>query len=187
MKMPLPVEDAVDSVNFFSTDPGIPFHLLRRLKATQPFDQSVSTATQFINNLGEVLNKFNDKVIKDNLSSFLPHLPGYIDSPGTQEDSLQQLVERPPIGGRELLPLSESALQSFRLMPGSVPDQFKFMNKPYDKKKKKKHKHSVAETSLTELSTERKHKKRKREEGDKKKKEKKKKRKKDKKAEQGEV
>ena len=34
--------------------------------------------------------------------------------------SLQSLIDKPPVGGRELAQLSESALQGFRLMPGSV-------------------------------------------------------------------
>lgn len=35
-------------------------------------------------------------------------------------NSLQGLIDKPPVGGRELAPLTEASLQGFRLMPGSV-------------------------------------------------------------------
>lgn len=185
--MSLSPGSTVDNDEYFKTDPGIPFHLLRRKKASQP--ANLQLTGQFnIHGLDEAFSKFSKQNIKDGLSSFLPHLPGYVDAPGTPQDSLQALIDKPPVGGRELLPLTESALSGFRLMPGSVPDQFKFMNKPPEKKKKKKHRHhdeSTNDGSNNHDSTQdRKHKKRKKDEtGEKKKKEKKKKKKKDRKGE----
>ena len=41
------------------------------------------------------------------------------------------LIEKPPVGGRELLPLPPAALSSFRIMPGSVstqPNSFSAIN-----------------------------------------------------------
>lgn len=31
-------------------------------------------------------SKFSGKRVKESLSAFLPHLPGYIDTPGTQDN-----------------------------------------------------------------------------------------------------
>jgi len=177
----------INSDDYFTTDPGVPFHLLRRQKPSS----SNETASNQLNlhELDNMFNKFNEKNIKDSLSSFLPHLPGYVDAPGTTEDSLQSLIDKPPVGGRELAPLTESSLQGFRLMPGSVPDQYKFLNKPPDKKKKKKRRHNDDESyngqTNNDLNQERKHKKKKKDDnnGERKKKEKKKKKKKDKKGE----
>ncbi|XP_057295122.1 mediator of RNA polymerase II transcription subunit 19-B-like [Hydractinia symbiolongicarpus] len=192
--MSVPVgSTTIDPDEYFTTDPGIPFHLLRRKKVTKPNNQGSSNQLA-LHGLDDMFNKFSDKNIKDGsqLSTFLPHLPGYIDAPGSNEDSLQGLIDKPPVGGRELVPLTEASLQGFRLMPGSVPDQFKFMNKPPEKKKKKhKHKHHDEPPqngiNVTESTREKKQKKRKKEDGsDKKKKEKKKKRKKDKKGDQDE-
>ena len=39
---------------------------------------------------------FTAKKIKDSLGSFLPSLPGVIDSQATPEDSLRGLIEKPP-------------------------------------------------------------------------------------------
>ena len=36
---------------------------------------------------------------------------------------LRTLVDRPPVGGREFLPLSEQSLMGFRLHPGPVSGQ----------------------------------------------------------------
>ena len=45
------------------------------------------------------LNSYNllAKKMKDSLSSFLPNLPGVIDTPGSQDNSsLRGLIEKPP-------------------------------------------------------------------------------------------
>jgi mediator of RNA polymerase II transcription subunit 19 len=66
-------------------------------------------------------SKFSGKKLKEQLSSFLPALPGVIDSPGQQDNSsLRSVIEKPPIGGKELLPLTSIQLDGFRLHPGAV-------------------------------------------------------------------
>lgn len=148
----------IDPDAFLTTDPGIhAFHLLRRQKPSTSTDNPTGMTTipgvpggpSAIgpHGLDEMYVKFSDKNIKDGLSSFLPDLPGYIDAPGTGDTSLQSLIDKPPVGGRELVALSDTALQGFFLMPGSVPDQYKFQNRPPEKKKKKKHKHHDNEHS----------------------------------------
>ena len=72
-------------------------------------------------NLEHSYNKFSGKKFKDSLSSFLPGLPGQIDSPGnTDNSSLRSIIEKPPIGGKELAFLNSSQLAGFRLHPGPV-------------------------------------------------------------------
>lgn len=41
--------------------------------------------------------------------------------------SLRSLIEKPPIGGKELLPLSQNQLSGFRLHPGPVRREFNFL------------------------------------------------------------
>lgn len=90
-------------------------------------------------------SKFSGKKLKEQLSSFLPNLPGIIDRPGHQDNryvdinvllrrllrsellsrfyffsSLRSVIEKPPIGGKELLPLTSVQLAGFRLHPGPV-------------------------------------------------------------------
>lgn len=66
-------------------------------------------------------SKFSGKKLKEQLSSFLPTLPGVIDSPGQHDNSsLRSVIEKPPIGGKELLPLTSIQLDGFRLHPGPV-------------------------------------------------------------------
>lgn len=65
--------------------------------------------------------KFSGKKLKSELSSFLPNLPGIIDAPGSQDNSsLRSVIEKPPIVGKELLPLTSVQLAGFRLHPGPV-------------------------------------------------------------------
>ena len=72
-------------------------------------------------NLEHSYNKFSGKKFKDTLSSFLPSLPGHIDESGTKDNSsLRAIIEKPPIGGKELAFLSTSQLSGFRLHPGAV-------------------------------------------------------------------
>lgn len=66
-------------------------------------------------------SKFSGKKVKEQLSSFLPNLPGIIDAPGQQDNSsLRSVIEKPPIGGKEILPLTSVQLAGFRLHPGPV-------------------------------------------------------------------
>ena len=70
-------------------------------------------------------SKFSGKKLKESLSSFLPNLPGMIDTPGDQDNSsLRSVIDKPPIGGKELLPLTSVQLSGFRLHPGPVSTFF---------------------------------------------------------------
>ena len=117
----------VDPDTFLTTDPDIhAFHLLRRQKPAPTTDAPPGMTVGGAigpHGLDEMYVKFSDKNIKDGLSSFLPELPGYIDAPGTGDTSLQSLIDKPPVGGRELAPLSDMALQGFFLMPGKDKSQ----------------------------------------------------------------
>jgi mediator of RNA polymerase II transcription subunit 19 len=87
-------------------------------------------------------HKFTSKKVKDELSAFLPNLPGNIDAPGTQDNSsLRSIIEKPPITGKELIPLAGHSLSGFRLHPGPLAEQYRIMSQPVQKKKRhKKHK-----------------------------------------------
>ena len=86
--------------------------------------------------------------MKDSLSSFLPQLPGVIDTPGVQDNSsLRGLYEKPPgkcmllntpicypktyflhifaVCGKELHSLTPLQLSGFRLHPGPLPEQYR--------------------------------------------------------------
>ena len=45
---------------------------------------------------------------------------GEFDSSNSTDSMLRTLIDRPPIGGREFLPLSDQSLLGFRLHPGQV-------------------------------------------------------------------
>ncbi|XP_065093500.1 mediator of RNA polymerase II transcription subunit 19 isoform X1 [Ochlerotatus camptorhynchus] len=132
-------------------------------------------------------SKFSGKKVKEQLSSFLPNLPGVIDGPGHLDNSsLRSVIEKPPIGGKDLLPLTSVQLAGFRLHPGPLPEQYKHLKtaptrKHKNKHKKHKYKEGVApqsEQSALEASGldthEKKHKKQKRHEDDKERKKRKK-------------
>lgn len=136
--------------------------------------------------LHHTLTKFKDKKVKESLSSFLPNLPGIYDGMNNLENStLRSVVEKPPIGGKELLPLTAVQLAGFRLHPGPLPEQYRALNttparKHKNKHKKHKHKDGAVpqETSLMDSTGlepyEKKHKKQKRHEDDKERKKRKK-------------
>lgn len=86
------------------------------------------------------------KKVKEGLSSFLPHLPGVLDELGGPENSLRSVVDKPPIGEKELLPLTGHSLSGFRLNPGPIPEQFRFMSQHPVKKKHKHKKHKSQES-----------------------------------------
>ena len=98
--------------------------------------------------------------LKDQLSSFLPNLPGNgIDTPAPNDSSsLRSLIDKPPICGKELLPLTPSLLTGFRLHPGPLPEQYRFMATTVKAKKHKKQKRekdvAPAHESLAEASQE---------------------------------
>merc|ERR1719412_2217511 len=71
--------------------------------------------------------KLTTKKMKDTLSSFLPQLPGVIDTPGSQDNSsLRGLIDKPPVCGKELHPLTPLQLSGFRLHPGPLPEQYRY-------------------------------------------------------------
>ncbi|KAK4883384.1 hypothetical protein RN001_006703 [Aquatica leii] len=58
-------------------------------------------------------------------------------SAGPQDNSsLRSVIEKPPIGGKELLPLTSSQLDGFRLHPGPLPEQYRYINQTPIKKQK---------------------------------------------------
>ncbi|KAK5644326.1 hypothetical protein RI129_005626 [Pyrocoelia pectoralis] len=164
--------------------PSGPFYLMKE----PPGDSELTGATNLMAYYGleHSYTKFSGKKLKEALSSFLPTLPGVIDSPGAQDNSsLRSVIEKPPIGGKELLPLTSSQLDGFRLHPGPLPEQYRYINQMPIKKHKnkhKKHKHKEGgppsqETQITELGQdihEKKHKKQKRHDDDKERKKRKK-------------
>jgi len=161
-----------------------PFYLMKDL----PYESEVTGETNFMayHNLEHAYNKYCGKKVKDSLSSFLPSLPGMIDVPGSQDNSsLRSLIDKPPIGGKEICPLTSSQLSGFRLHPGPLPDQYRFMNQlPPKKKKKTKHGKrrdgEVSEGLNTDSSDKSKQKKHKKDHEEKRKKKKEKKKKKQK-------
>merc|ERR1712083_185840 len=73
-------------------------------------------------NLEHSFQKLAAKKMKDSLSSFLPGLPGIIDTTAAQDNSsLRQLIEKPPVGGKELMLLNQLQTAGFRLHPGPLP------------------------------------------------------------------
>lgn len=86
-------------------------------------------------------SKFNGKKLKESLSSFLPNLPGILDGPGQEDNStLGSVIAKRPIGGKELLPLSSAQLAGFRLHPGPLPEQYRYVSATPPKRHKTKHK-----------------------------------------------
>merc|ERR1712043_101156 len=95
--------------------------------------------------------KLTTKKMKDSLSSFLPNLPGVIDTPGSQDNSsLRGLIEKPPVVGKELHQLSYVQLAGFRLHPGPLPEQYRFSMQVPTKKKHKEHRQRGNETPAHE-------------------------------------
>ncbi|CAG0891998.1 unnamed protein product [Darwinula stevensoni] len=123
-----------------------PFYLMKELPC--PSELTGATNLMAFHDLEHSYNKFSGKKVKDQLSCFLPNLPGSIDSPGRDQDNstLRSVIEKPPIVGKELHPLSQAQLAGFRLYPGPLPEQYRFMNQSPSKKKhkQKKHKHKGA-------------------------------------------
>ncbi|XP_055936396.1 mediator of RNA polymerase II transcription subunit 19-like isoform X1 [Argiope bruennichi] len=163
-----------------------PFYLMK-----EPPKSELTGASNLMSfyNLEHSYNKFCGRKMKDQLSAFLPNLPGNIDGPGSLDNSsLKSLIEKPPIGGKELLPLTGSQLSGFRLHPGPLPEQYRLMSQQPQKKKHKhkKHKHKAGDTPTQESQQdinidgphEKKHKKQKRHDEEKEKKKKKKEKKK---------
>ncbi|XP_071479382.1 mediator of RNA polymerase II transcription subunit 19-like [Diadema antillarum] len=197
MPTPLRQRSPMSSKQFVSPssiDPD-PFYLLKDSVTSASGSTEVTGETHMISHYGleHSFNKFSTKKLKDQLSAFLPHLPGNIDTVSSQDNSsLQAVIEKPPIT-KEITHLSASALQGFKLHPGSIPDQYKLLHhQPPKKLKHKKHKRDHRIPELNEPMSagaeaggdsghEKKHKKTKKhgdQDGEKKKRDKKKKKKK---------
>merc|ERR1712218_760578 len=97
--------------------------------------------------------KLTTKKMKDSLSSFLPNLPGVVDTPGSQDNSsLRGLIEKPPVVGKELHQLSYVQMAGFRLHPGPLPEQYRFSMQVQTKRRRKhkKNRHKGSETPATD-------------------------------------
>jgi len=162
-----------------------PFYLMKEPPAESELTGSVNLLLK--NSLEHSYNKFSGRKVKDQLSAFRPNLPGNIDTPAHQDNSsLRLLIEKPPIGGKELLPLTQNQLTGFRLHAGPLPEQYRFMSQSVQRKKHKhkKNKQKSGETpshdshsetiDMVLQSHEKKHKKQKRHDDDKERKKKKK-------------
>jgi len=166
-----------------------PFYLMKE----PPAESELTGATNLVShhNLEHSYNKFCcGRKMKDQLSAFLPNLPGNIDTPGGDDNSsLRLLHEKPPIGRNDLLALTAQQLNGFRLHPGPIPDKYRIADQilPRKKHKHKKNKQKSGETpahesqidgSLDGGGHEKKHKKQKRHDEEKERKKKKKEKKK---------
>lgn len=97
--------------------------------------------------------KLTTKKMKDSLSSFLPNLPGVIDTPGSHDNSsLRGLIEKPPVCGKELHPLNALQLAGFRLHQGPLPEQYRYSMQVQIKRRRKhkKNRHKGSETPATD-------------------------------------
>ncbi|KAL7639997.1 UNVERIFIED_CONTAM: hypothetical protein RMT77_009411 [Armadillidium vulgare] len=115
-----------------------PFYLMK----DPALESELTGATNLMAHYGleHAYNKFTGKKVRDSLSSFLPTLPGIIDTPAhLTNSSLRSLIEKPPVF-KELTPLNHHQLAAFRLHPGPLPEQYRFMNQPPGQRKHKKHK-----------------------------------------------
>jgi len=134
-------------------------------------------------------NKFcGPKKLREELSAFLPHLPGNIDSAAAHDDtnmsSLKKLITRQTICS-ELAPLSANALAGFRLNPGPVAEPFRYFGISSSsananstsannsssgaagedrKSRKRKHRRSLDDTERDEAESDRKFRKQKKDE-----------------------
>lgn len=59
---------------------------------------------------------------------------------------MRSLIEKPPITGKEIIPLTSSQLTGFRLHPGPLPEKYRLMHTPT---LRKKHKHKKSKSRGT--------------------------------------
>ncbi|CAG0921383.1 unnamed protein product [Notodromas monacha] len=116
-----------------------PFYLMKELPP--PSERTGATNLMAIHNLEHAYNKFNGKKVKDQLSSFLPNLPGVIDTQGSQDgSSLRSVIEKHRLVPKELVQFTTAQLAGFRLHPGPLPEQYRFMTQSPTKIRKHKQK-----------------------------------------------
>jgi len=134
-----------------------PFYLVVKqdVKDFEPPEGTVTGATNLMasNGLKNTYEKLTTKKMKDTLSSFLPQLPGVIDTPGSQDNSsLRGLIEKPPVCGKELHSLTPLQLAGFRLHPGPLPEQYRYSMQVQTKRRRKhkKNRHKGSETPATD-------------------------------------
>ncbi|KAH8261631.1 hypothetical protein KR044_012606 [Drosophila immigrans] len=171
-----------------------PFYSMKEPPAKAELTGDKDLMTEY--GLHHTLTKFKEKKFKESLASFLPNIPGINDliTHPVENSTLRSVIEKPPIGGKELLPLTAVQLAGFRLHPGPLPEQYRTTyatpaRKHKNKHKKHKHKDGITtggtESTLLDsagLETyEKKHKKQKRHEDDKERKKRKKEKKRKKK------
>eukprot|EP00096_Caligus_rogercresseyi_P003822 TRINITY_DN1750_c0_g1_i1.p1 TRINITY_DN1750_c0_g1~~TRINITY_DN1750_c0_g1_i1.p1 ORF type:complete len:231 (-),score=105.85 TRINITY_DN1750_c0_g1_i1:1368-2060(-) len=171
-----------------------PFYLM---KQDHTLTNEITGATNLMASKGleHSYSKLTAKKMKNTLSSFLQNLPGIVDTPGSADNSsLRGVMDKPPVCGKELLPLNQLQLAGFRLHPGPLPEQYSVLTQINSKKKQKHKKHKVKsggglETPLEtsgdaseerERKREKKHKRHEKDAEDRKKKKKEKKKKKNK-------
>ncbi|GAV02959.1 hypothetical protein RvY_13459 [Ramazzottius varieornatus] len=155
-----------------SVHPSGPFYLLRP-ETIEESDLSGSINLLDYYGLESSYQKLSmTRKLRDELSSFLPSLPGFVDHPASEDgSSLKQLFENPPRVRKEIEVLPPHLLSGFRLKPGSLPDRFRLMDlnvvkKLHKKKRKKEEVNGVAHTSDAEGSPEAKKQRRDREDSE---------------------
>ncbi|KAF6041261.1 MED19 [Bugula neritina] len=112
-----------------------PFYLCKDLPEASEVTGSMNLISY--HGLENAYAKYCGKKMKEELTSVLT-LPGNINlSSADDNSSLKSLIEKPPITGKELNPLSTSQLAGFRLHPGPLPEQHRLFA-PQKKKSKKR-------------------------------------------------
>lgn len=101
-----------------------PFYSMKEPPAKAELTGDKDLMTEY--GLHHTLTKFKEKKFKESLASFLPNIPGINDliTHPVENSTLRSVIEKPPIGGKELLPLTAVQLAGFRLHPGPVSISF---------------------------------------------------------------
>jgi len=97
-----------------------PFYSMKEPPAKAELTGDKDLMTEY--GLHHTLTKFKEKKFKESLASFLQNIPGINDliTHPVENSTLRSVIEKPPIGGKELLPLTPVQLAGFRLHPGPV-------------------------------------------------------------------
>ncbi|GMT18630.1 hypothetical protein PFISCL1PPCAC_9927, partial [Pristionchus fissidentatus] len=131
-------------ISLRATTPPTPFYTM---KANLPPQSQLLGSMDLLNvyDLSKAYNNFccpsgRKQVAHETLNSFMPHVTGQFDWEKGQEISwLKMLIDKPPITGKEIVPLNASAMAAFKLTPGApIDDQYKFIfDKSYESMIKK--------------------------------------------------